>query len=231
VSLAALAAASCSEGNRNATGAESMPTSAVSEAEAKERLQQVMLTAPDVGDGYRKEIDRPITNAQAAQARPDTANAERQYEAWGQVLSHNVQFASENLRAVLNTSTHARVIHTATVFNDAGGAETAMVYLRALPVELLEQILTSDGGATQISDTQVTRGLDFPFKGDEIYVLRTSGKAAISGRLTISFIADTVFVRAGNVNGAITAVALGATPDRAALERLVDRFLEKVRAS
>jgi hypothetical protein len=190
-----------------------------------------MLTTEDFGDGYKQDVDRAITNAQAAKARPDTASAERQYEAWGQVLAHNVQFSPAVVRDVINTPAHARVMHTATIYNDAGGAATAMVYLRTLPVELLENILTSDGGATQISDTQVTRGVAFPFKGDEVYVLRTSGKAAISGRLTITFIADTVFVRAGNVNGAITALALGDTPDRAALLRLVDRFLAKVRAA
>jgi len=229
--LTALAVTACSEGNRNATDAASASIPTISAREAEERLQQIMLTAEDVGEGYKQDIDRAITNAQAAKARPDTANAQRRYEAWGQVLARNVQFSLMAVRDAINTPAHVRVMHTATIYNDADGAATAMVYLRTLPVELLENILTSDGGATQISDTQVTRGVAFPPKGDEIYVLRTSGKATISGRLTISFVADTVFVRVGNVNGAITAVALGDTPDRAALERSVDRFLEKVRAA
>jgi hypothetical protein len=106
-----------------------------------------------------------------------------------------------------------------------------MVYLRALPVELLENILTNEGAGTRISDTSVQRDIAFPQRGDELYALRASGKATIDGRLTVAFVADTVFVRAGNINGAVTAVALGDTPDRAELERLVDRFVEKARAA
>jgi hypothetical protein len=71
----------------------------------------------------------------------------------------------------------------------------------------------------------------FPSKGDESFAWRISGKATFEGGTTLNFIADTVFVRAGNISGSVTAVALGSPPDRAELERLVDRFVEKARAA
>jgi hypothetical protein len=235
ISLASttVAVTACDDGNRNAIGTAPPGTSApaVSVVDAERRLEAVMLTADDLGGAYSKDASRWITNAQAAQARPDTAAAERQYEAWGQVLSYNVQFASDKLRDVVNTPLPARIMHNATIYNDTDGAGTAMVYLRALPLELLENILTNDGAGARIAGAQVQRDIAFPGRGDELYALRTSGKATISDRLTVSFIADTVFVRVGNLNGAITAVALGDAPDRAMLERLVDRFVEKARAA
>jgi hypothetical protein len=222
----------CDDGNRNATDASGFTQGpSISAADAERRLASIVLVLEDLGDGYRQDVARVITNDQAAHARADTAFANEQYEAWGQVLSYNVQFSRSTIRDAVNTPAHTRVMNNATIYNDADGAATAMVYLRALPVELLENILTNEGAGTRISDTSVQRDIAFPQRGDELYALRASGKATIDGRLTVAFVADTVFVRAGNINGAVTAVALGDTPDRAELERLVDRFVEKARAA
>jgi hypothetical protein len=227
-----IAAVACDNGNRNATDAAEVSSApSIPQAEAQATLERAVLALEDLGDGYLQDVARVITNAQAAHARADTAAAGRQYEAWGQALSYNVQFSRETVRDAINTPAHTRVMNNATIYNDAEGARTALVYLRALPVELLENILTNDGTGARIADTQVQRGVAFPERGDELYALRTSGKATLSDRLTVSFVADTVFVRVGNINGAITAVALGDAPDRAELERLVDRFIEKARAA
>jgi hypothetical protein len=229
--VASIAPLACDDGNRHATDAASLDSApSISRAVAEAQLREIVLTLDDLGDEYAQDVAGIVTNEQAAQARPDTAAAERQYEAWGQVLSYNVQFSRNALGDVLNTPQHARVMNNATIYNDAEGAATAMVYLRSLPVDLLENILTNEGAGARITDTQVQRDIPFPARGDELYALRASGKATIGDRLTISFVADAVFVRAGNVNGVIIAVALGDTPDRAGLERLVDRFVEKARA-
>jgi hypothetical protein len=220
----------CDEGNQNATDAAEVTTTiaaVATDTEAERLLQHVMLTLDDVGGGYHQDIARPITNEQAAQARADTAAAGRQYQAWGQILSYNVQYSAQKVRNVINSPRPARIMHTATLYEDAGGATTAMVYLRALPVELLENILTNDGAGTRITDVEVQRGIAFATRGDESYAIRASGKATISGQLTVSFIADTVFVRSGRLNGIITTVALGSAPDRTMLESLVDSFVAK----
>ncbi len=217
----------CDDGNRNAIGAPVVPVT-VTDAEA--RLRRIVLEASDLGTGYTLDIGRAQSNEHAARARPDTAAAMRQYETWGQVLAYNVQFSAPDLRALVFSSKLARIMNTATIFVDGGGASSALMYVRALPSDLLEDVLTNEGAGTRISDTQVTKDIAFAAKGDESFAWRVSGKATFADGSSINFIADTIFVRTGAVNGSITGVALGAPPDHAELGRLVDRFIEKARA-
>lgn len=217
----------CDDGNRNAIDASPAPVTA---ATAEARLRRIVLEASDAGAGYKQDAGHVQSNEQAARARPDTAAAMRQYETWGQVLAYNVQFSAPDIREAVFSSKLARVMNTATIFHDADGASAALIYVHALPPGLLEAVLTNEGAGTRISDTQVTKDIAFSEKGDESFAWRVSGKATFADGFSITFIADTVFVRAGAVNGSITGVTLGDAPDRAALERLVDRFIEKARA-
>ena len=225
-----LTATGCDNGNRNATVASSARADSISISDAERRAREVILESEDIGPEYALDAERVQTNEQSARARPDTAAAIRQYEAWGQVLALNAQFSAPTLRGVAYSPQFARVMHTATIFHDADGASTALLYVRGLSPALLSDILTNEGAGTQISDTQVTKDIAFPAQGDESFAWRVSGKATFQSRENITFIADTVFVRAGNVNAAITAVSLGDAPDRTELERLVHRFVEKARA-
>ncbi len=225
--LAIASLAACDDGNRNAIGASPAPVTA---ADAEARLRSIVLEASAAGAGYTQAVEHIQSNEQAARARPDTAAAMRQYETWGQVLAYNVQLSAPDIREVVFSPKLARVMNTATIFNDAAGASAALIYVRALPPDLLEAVLTNEGAGTRITDTQVTKDIAFTAKGDESFAWRVSGKATFADGFSINFIADTVFVRAGAVNGSITGVALGDAPDRAALERLVDRFIKKARA-
>ena len=226
--LAIAAIAAC--GGGCSTDAPSAPGGALSAADAEARLRSIVLGATDVGAGYTLDVSQVQTNEQAARARPDTAAAMEQHETWGQVLAYNVQFSAAGIRAAVFSPTLARVMNMATIFTSADGASAALAYVRALSPDLLEDVLTHEGEGTRISDTQVTKDIAFAAKGDESFAWRVSGKAAFTDGFSISFIADTVFVRAGAVTGSITGVALGDAPDRAELERLADRFIEKARA-
>ena len=229
--MSAIAAlAGCDDGNRNAMSASSAPGTAASAADAEARLRRIVLEPSDAGAGYTLDFARVQTNEQAARARPDTAAAMRQHETWGQVLAYNAQFSAPSLRDVVFSPKLARVMNTATIFNGADGASAALMYVRALSPGLLEDVLTNEGAGTRITGTQVTKDIAFAAKGDESFAWRVSGKATFADGFSINFIADTVFVRAGAVTGSVTGVALGDAPDRAELERLVDRFIEKARA-
>lgn len=226
-----MAFAGCSDGNRNATDARSTPRAAsITIAEAEAALLRIVLTPDDAGEGFREGAARAQTNEQLAEARADTAFALDQYAAWGQVLSYHVQHDAQAPPRLVNTGRLARLTNTATVFQDGDGASTQLVYVRAQSEERLANAVTNDGPGTRIADAQVTKDLAFPAKGDESFAWRISGKATFEGGVTLTFISDTVFVRVGNITGAVMAVALGGPPDRAELERLVDRFVEKARA-
>ncbi len=221
--LAIAALAACGSGSyTNAPGA-------LSPDQAEARLRSIVLDASDAGAGYTLDVSRVQTNEQAARARPDTAAAKEQHEAWGQALAYNVQFSAADIGAIVFSPRLARVMNTATIFTGADGASAALGYVRALSPDLLADALTNEGEGTRISDTQVAKDIAFAAKGDESFAWRVSGKATFADGFNISFIADTVFVRAGAVTGSITGVALGDAPDHAELERLVDRFIEKAR--
>jgi hypothetical protein len=228
--LVAATMAACADGNRNVTDAEDAPAASISATEAEALLMRVVLAPEDVGEGMREGTARLQTNDELAHARADTAFALDQYAAWGQVLSYAVQYDAATPRRLIDTGKFTRVSNTATVFQDVEGARTQLIYVRAQSEERLANAVTNDGAGTRIVDPQVTKDLPFPMKGDESFAWRISGKATFESGITLTFISDTVFVRAGNISGAVTAVALGNPPDRAALERLVDRFVEKARA-
>jgi hypothetical protein len=223
--------AACESGNRYATEpATPSAKPAISPADAEAQLQRIVLRAADIGGEYTRDVPRVQTNEQAAKARPDTAAALRQYEAWGQILAYNVQYGAPPGRDLVSSTKFARVMNTATLFEDADGASTALIAIRALPETLVENFLLNEAAGTKVSETQVTKGIGFPSAGDESFAWRVSGKATFADGFTTTFIADTVFVRAGSVTGAVTVVSLGQAPDRAGLERLVDRFIERARA-
>lgn len=225
--------AACADGNRNTTDGGASPAVSISASEAEALLIRVVLGQDDVdgtGSGLRAVSARAQTNDQLAQARADTAFALDQYAAWGQVLSYSVQYNAGNVQRLVDSGRFTRVSNTATIFQDAEGARTQLIYARAQSEERLANAVTNDGPGTRIADAQVTKDLAFPAKGDESFAWRIAGKATFESGITLNFISDTVFVRAGNISGVVTAVALGSPPNRDALERLVDRFVEKARA-
>jgi hypothetical protein len=228
--LAGAAFAGCSDGNRNASDAGSTPGPSIAVADAEALLTRVVLQPRDAGEGEWESSARVQTNEQLAEARADTDFARRQYAAWGQVLSYHVQYDATGARRLVNTGRFTRVSNTATLFQDTQGAATQLIYVRAQSEERLANAVTNDGPGTRIADARVTKDLPFPAKADESFAWRISGKATFEGGATLTFISDTVFVRVGNISGSVTAVALGSAPDRAELERLVDRFIAKARA-
>jgi hypothetical protein len=226
-----LAAAACSNGNRNATGSATTPAAPISAGDAAAVLKRVVLSVDDVGSGMRAGTSRAETNEQLAQARADTQFARDQYAAWGQALTYSVQYNATGAQRLVDTGRFTRVANTATLFQDASGASTQLLYVRSQSEDRLANAVTNDGAGTRIADAQVTKDLAFSAKGDESFAWRIAGKATFEGGTTQTFITDTVFVRIGNITGSVTAVSLGAPPDRAELERLVDRFVEKARAT
>jgi hypothetical protein len=232
VSLFGALLVACSDGNRNATEGGARGESSVSAADAEALLARVVLAPGDIAAQMRAGEARVQTNEQLAQARADTAFALDQYAAWGQVLAYSVQYnAPAGARRLVDSGAFLRVSNTATLFEDAEGARTQLIYVRAQSEDRLANAVINDGPGTRIADAQVTKDLAFPAKGDESFAWRISGKATFEGGMTLTFISDTVFVRVGSISGSVTAVSLGTPPDRAELVRLVDLFVEKARAA
>ena len=204
-----------------------VPTLTASQAEQK--LKQVVLQASDIGDGFTQSVGRALTNSQAAQARPDTAQALRQYAAWGQVLAYNVQYSAPPSPGLVFNANTARVTNTATLFNTAAGAAAALAYVRDLPAQTVANFLLNDGAGTKISDTQVVKDLNFPAVGDESFAWRLSGKATFQNGFSVDFVADAVFVRVGRIDGNVVTLALGAAPRRDQLDALVNTFVRRAR--
>ena len=202
--------------------------SRLSEKQAEHRLKQMALTASDIGDGYAQDVARLVSDEDAANARPDSDVARRQYAEWGQVLAYNVQYAASTGSGNVFSGETARVMNTATIFNERVGADDAFAYVRSLPESVVANFLVNDAAGTQISHVQATKEIEFAAKGDDSFAWRLSGKATFASGDTVTFVADSVFVRAGRVMGNVTSVALGNAPERRQLEQLVDTFVARV---
>lgn len=203
----------------------------ISDREAEARLRRAVLTAADVGGGYTQAIARTRTNDEAARARPDSDQARAQYDTWGQVLAYDVEFDPPAGSALSFSPQAARVLNSATLYRSAKGAGAALAYTRGLPSSLVADVLVNEGAGTKITDTQVTPLAGVPPAGDESFAWRVSGKATFEDGLTMTFIADSVYIRQGAVTGNVTSVALGQTPDRASLLGWVRMFVERAKES
>jgi hypothetical protein len=225
--LAASAITACN-GGPAATPATS-PTTSVANARAV--LEQIVLQAADAGPGFAQESAGAQTNDDLAGARPDSDAAHQQYADWGQVLQYNVQYSAPVTADLVFSGKIARVMNTATLFASPEGASTALAYIRDLASSTVANFLVNDVDGTKISDTQVVKDIAFPSKGDESYAWRLTGKATFGDGFTVTFVADALFVRAGRVDGNVTAVAFGQAPKRDDLIALADKFVGRARAN
>ncbi len=171
------------------------------------------------------------TNDDLARARPDTESARAQYAGWGQTLQYNVQHSTPITPDLVFSGKIARVMNTATLFQLPEGATSALAFIRDLAAPTVANFLVNDAEGTKISDTQVVKDIAFPAKGDESFAWRLTGKATFADGSTVIFVADSVFVRAGRVNGNVTAVAFGQAPKRDDVIALVDTFVERAKAN
>ena len=203
----------------------------LNEKQAEQRLQHMALTASDIGDGYGQDVARFVSDEDAAKARPDSDAARRQYAQWGQVLAYNVQYAAPVGSGAVFSGETARVMNTATIFDSTQGTASAFAYVRSLSDSVVANFLLSDAAGTRISDVQATKDIDFTPKGDDSFAWRLSGKATFASGDTVTFVADSVFVRAGRVMGNVTTLALGNAPERRQLEHLVDMFVSRATAA
>ena len=203
----------------------------ISDADAEARLQAVVLQIADVGADFTQDAARVQTNEDAAKARPDTDKARQQYADWQQVLQYNVQYAAPASADIVFNAKIARLMNTATYYQTPDGAAAALSYARDLAANTVANVLVSESSGTKITDTQVVKDIAFPSKGDDSYAWRITGKATFDNGFTVTFVADSVFVRAGRIDGNVTAVALGQAPQRAALTALVDTFVARARSA
>jgi hypothetical protein len=234
---AALAAALCSlvvgaiaacGGGASSSTPDAPPALSASAAEA--RLKQIVLLPADAGGGLAQDRGTAETNDQLAKARPDTDNARSQYAEWGQVLQYHVQYSAPVTQDLVFSGKIARVMNTATIFQTPDGASAALAFIRGLAAPTVANFLVNDAEGTKISDTQVVKDITFPAKGDESFAWRLTGKATFTDGFTVTFVADAVFVRAGRVNGNVTAVAFGQAPKRDDVIALADKFVERAKA-
>jgi len=217
-----LAAACTSSSNNN--------SASISPAAAESQLKQIVLQAADASTDFAQDQAIVQTNDDLAKARPNTEAARRQYADWGQVLQYNVQYSVPVAPDLVFSGKIARIMNTATLFVSQDGATAALGYTRGLPAPTVANFLVNDAGGTNISDTQIVKDIAFPAKGDESFAWRITGKATFPDGFTVVFVAEAVFVRAGRVNGNVTAVAFGQAPKRDDVIALVDKFVERARA-
>ena len=197
---------------------------------AETQIKQIILQPADAGTDFTQGQAIAQTNDDLAKARPDTDGARRQYADWGQVLQYNVQYSAPVAPDLVFSGKIARVTNTATLFVATDGAAAALTYTRGLPASTVANFLVNDAGGTTISDTQIVKDIAFPARGDESFAWRITGKATFPDGFTVIFVAEAVFVRAGRVNGNVTAIAFGQAPKRGDVIALVDTFVERARA-
>src|SRR5438105_13979498 len=121
----------------------------LSEKEAEQSLPRMVLSASDIGEGYGEDVARFVSDEDAANARPDSDVARRQYAQWGQVLAYNVQYAAPEASADVFSGDTARVMNTATIFNSQEGTAAAFAYVRSLPDSVVANFLVNDAAGTQ----------------------------------------------------------------------------------
>ncbi len=189
-----------------------------------------MLQLADAGPTFAQDAAAAQTNDELADARPDTESARKQYAGWGQALQYNVQYSAPAAPDLVFSGKIARVMNTATLFQSSEGAAAALAYTRDLAAATVANFLVNEAAGTKITDTQVVKDIAFPAKGDESFAWRLTGKATFADGFTVTFVADAVFVRAGRVNGNVTAVAYGQAPKRDDLIALADTFVERAMA-
>lgn len=211
-------------GSRAPSGART-ESAGISVSAAEARLKQVVLQPSDAGAQFTQDQALIQTNDELAKARPDTEKARQQYGDWGQVLQYNVQYSASVAPDLVFSGKIARVMNTASLFRTSEGASAALAFIRDLAAPTVANFLVNDAEGTKISDTQVVKDISFPAEGDESFGWRLTGKATFTNGFTVTFVADTVWVRAGRVNGNVTAVAFGQAPNREDLVGLVDQFV------
>lgn len=228
--LAALLAACGGGGDRAPATATTVPTPDA--AAAQRTLAAMMLAKSDIGDDYAEAVGRASTNDEAAAARPDREQAAAQFRAWGRVLGYETEFNAPPSADLLFNNKTARVMNSATLFTSPEGASSSLAFIRDLPPDAIAAFISQPGGAGgTLSDTTVQKDIAFGAAGDESFAWRIAGKAAFASGLTVNYVADAVFLRAGDVAGSVITVALGQPPDRAQLESLVAAFVKKARAA
>ena len=220
--ICAIATACTSSSNNN--------TTQISPAAAETQLKQIVLQPADAGADFTQDQATAQTNADLAKARPDTDGARSQYADWRQVLQYNVQYSAPVAPDLVFSGKVARVTNTATLFAAPDGATTALAYTRDLAAATVANFLVNEAGGTKITDTQVVKDIEFPAKGDESFAWRITGKATFPDGFTVTFVAEAIFVRAGRVNGNVTAFAFGQAPKRDDVIALVDKFVERAEA-
>ena len=206
-------------------------TAGISFSVAEGRLKQIALQPAEAGAEFTQDQALIQTNDELAKARPDTEKARQQYADWGQVLQYNVQYSAPVAPDLVFSGKIARVMNTASLFQTPEGASAALAFIRDLAAPTVANFLVNDAEGTKISDTQVVKDISFPAKGDESFGWRLTGKATSTNGFTVTFVADTVFVRAGRVNGNVTAVAFGQAPKRGEVIGLVDQFVGREKAA
>jgi hypothetical protein len=230
VALATFCALATGCGGNSSNASATQPTS-MSAAEAESRLKQIVLQPADAGADFTQDQAAAETNDDLARARPDTESARAQYAGWGQTLQYNVQHSTPITPDLVFSGKIARVMNTATLFQSPEGATSALAFIRDLAAPTVANFLVNDAVGTKISDTQVVKDIAFPAKGDESFGWRLTGKATFADGFTVTFVAETVFVRSGRVNGNVTAVAFGQAPKRDDVIALVDTFVERAKAN
>ena len=229
--LAAAALALTLLGACNSGSNAAQPTATLTPKQAEHQLKQAVLQPDDLPAGFKLDVERALSNEVAAQARPDTDQAIRQYTTWGQVLLYNVQYSAPPAPTLVFNAQTARVTNSATLFASPEGATAALDYTRNLAPDTVANFLVNEGAGTKITDTQVVKDLAFPAKGDETFAWRISGKATFANGFAVNFVADAVFMRVGRIDGAVMTTALGAAPERDQLETFVDRFVQRARSA
>jgi hypothetical protein len=198
--------------------------------EAGAMLSRVVIGAGDVADEYTQSQDGVRTNEELAEARPDTDTARQQYADWGQVISYAVTHNAPPDADLLFTDKSAMISSNATYFETDEGAAASLEFLESLSPEIIAAVLEMSGGDTQLSNVIVTKGMEFPPKGDESFAWEVEGLVTLPDGLQLNFTAHTVFARLGNVTVQMTTTTVGGPPNREELEGFVDLVLERVAA-
>ncbi len=204
----------------------------ISPEAARARLEPAVLQKADVPADYTDAGAGFQTSEEALAGATgefgDTAR--RLFAEWGRAYVANSAFAAPPTLELAANGAIARVSTSAWLFGTADGASACVAYLQGFDASAVTDFVAGlSSEATPIRNVTAEPAA-YPALGDGSFAWRIRGTITVSG-FDLSFVADAVFARKGDVVINIVAATLNQPPPAAEVERYLRLLLDRTPSS